>query len=57
MGLLVAGLLSDHLGGELGPALALLAVGPLTVAALVLLKYPETAGMELEEINPEDRIA
>ena len=28
LGLLVAGVLSDRLGGELGPALALLAVGP-----------------------------
>jgi MFS family permease len=55
VGLLVAGLLSDHLGGELGPALALLALGPLTVAGLVLLKYPETAGLELEDLNPEDR--
>lgn len=54
-GLLFAGLLSDRLGGELGPALALLALGPLIVAALVLLKYPETAGRELEDINPEDQ--
>jgi len=55
LGLIVAGWLSDALDGRLGPALALLAVGPLIVAALVLLKYPETAGQELEDINPEDR--
>ena len=55
LGNLVAGRLSDALDGRLGPALALLAVGPLVVAALVILKYPETAGQELEEINPEDR--
>ncbi|MYH42679.1 MAG: MFS transporter [Acidimicrobiaceae bacterium] len=55
LGLIVAGGLSDALDGRLGPALALLAVGPLIVAALVLLKYPETVGQELEEINPEDR--
>lgn len=54
-GLLTAGWLSDQLGGRLGPALALLAAGPLIVAALVLLKFPETAGLELEDLNPEDR--
>jgi hypothetical protein len=54
-GLLVAGTLSDRLGGQLGPALALLALGPIVVAALVLFRYPETAGRELEDINPEDR--
>ena len=54
LGNLVAGRLSDALDGRLGPALALLAVGPLMVAVLVMWKYPETAGQELEEINPED---
>ena len=55
LGLFVAGWLSDSLDGRLGPALALLAVGPLAVAALVMWKYPETAGQELEDLNPEDR--
>ena len=55
LGNLVAGRLSDALDGRLAPALALLAVGPLIVAVLVLWKYPETAGQELEDINPEDR--
>ena len=55
LGLFVAGWLSDSLDGRLGPALALLAVGPLAVAALVVWKYPETAGQELEDLNPEDR--
>lgn len=54
LGLVVAGWLSDSLDGRVGPALALLAVGPLAVAALVLWKYPETAGQELEDLNPED---
>lgn len=54
-GLLTAGWLSDQLGGRLGPALALLAAGPLIVAVLVLVKFPETAGLELEDLNPEDR--
>ena len=40
----------------LGPALALLSVGPLVMALLVLIAYPETAHRELEELNPEDRI-
>ena len=54
LGLLIAGPLSDHLGG-LGPTLALLAVGPAVLAVLVLTRYPETAHLELEDINPEDR--
>lgn len=54
VGLVTAGFISDRLGGELGPALALLAIGPVIVAGLVRFRYPETAGLELEEINPED---
>jgi MFS family permease len=54
-GLLVAGTLSDRFGG-LGPALSLLAVGPLVLVGLVLLAYPETAHRELEDINPEDEL-
>ena len=54
VGLLVAGRLSDLLDGQIGPALALLAAGPMIVAVLVLWKYPETAGKELEVLNPED---
>lgn len=57
VGLLTAGWLSDRLGGELGPALALLALGPVAVAALVVTRYPETAGHELEDLNPEDTAA
>ena len=57
LGVIVAGWLSDVLDGRLGPALALLAVGPLAVAALVMWKYPETTGQELEDLNPEDRDA
>ena len=55
IGLLTAGALSEAWDG-LGPALALLAVGPLVMALLVLVAYPETAHRELEELNPEDRI-
>ena len=54
VGLLSAGYLSDR-WGSFGPALWLLAAGPLAVALLVLAAYPETANLELEELNPEDR--
>jgi MFS family permease len=53
IGLLVAGLLSDRWDG-LGPALCVLAIGPVAMAVLVLVAYPETAHRELEELNPED---
>ncbi|MDG2027140.1 MAG: MFS transporter [Acidimicrobiales bacterium] len=53
-GLVFVGQLSDR-WGEIGPPLAILAAGPIIVAWLVLRFYPETAGLELEEINPEDR--
>ena len=55
-GLLAAGPLADHVGG-LGHALALLAIGPAVLAVLVLARYPETAHLSLEDINPEDRVA
>jgi MFS family permease len=55
LGLALAGVLGDHFG-RLGPAMAILAVGPVLVAALVLGVYPETAGRELEELNPEDDV-
>jgi MFS family permease len=56
IGLASAGFLSDRWNG-LGPALALLSIGPLLMAALVLIAYPETARRELEELNPEDLLA
>jgi len=55
LGLGIAGALSDRWNG-LGPALALLAIGPLLMAVLVLVKYPETVHRELEDLNPEDRL-
>jgi MFS family permease len=54
IGLVSAGLLSDRFG-TLGPALAIVAVGPLLLAFLIVLAYPETAHVELEDLNPEDR--
>lgn len=55
-GLVLAGVLSDRIG-HIGPAMAVLGAGPLLLAALVLAAYPETAGRELEDLNPEDRPA
>ncbi len=52
-GLAIAGRLADHYG-RFGPGIAMLAVGPLILAAMVILFYPETAFLELEELNPED---
>lgn len=54
IGLAMAGLLADRLGG-LGPALALLAVGPALVVVMIVVLYPETTGRPLEDINPIDR--
>ncbi len=54
IGLISAGVLSDRFG-RIAPAMTILAVGPVLVAILVLTRYPETAGRELEDLNPEDR--
>jgi MFS family permease len=56
IGLAAAGRLADRWDG-LGPALTVLAIGPLLMAVLVLVAYPETAHRELEELNPEDQLA
>ncbi|HEX2046278.1 MAG TPA: MFS transporter [Acidimicrobiales bacterium] len=53
-GLILCGVLSDSFG-RIGPAMSILAAGPLLLAVLVLAAYPETAGKELEDLNPEDR--
>lgn len=53
IGLYAVGKLSDQTLA-VGPAMMMLTVGPLIVAALILFLFPETAGLELEEINPED---
>lgn len=53
-GLIVAGIIADR--SSLGEAMAVLLVGPLLVGLLVLTRFPETARVELEELNPEDRV-
>lgn len=54
-GLIFAGRMSDHFH-RYGPGLAMLALAPFAVAVLVLTLYPETAHVELEELNPEDAL-
>ena len=55
-GLVVTGLLTEPSGG-LGRALAVVCVGGLAASLLILLRFPETAREELEDINPADRRA
>ncbi|MDQ3574460.1 MAG: MFS transporter [Actinomycetota bacterium] len=52
-GLLIVGHLAAS-SDSLGPAMALLALGPAVLAVAVVVAYPETAHRELEELNPED---
>jgi MFS family permease len=54
LGLLVVGTLSDRSGG-IAAAMPVVAVGPAVLAVLILVAYPETAHLTLEDINPEDR--
>lgn len=54
IGLALVGTLADRFG-RIGPAMAVLAAAPLLLALLVIVAYPETAGAELEDLNPEDR--
>ncbi len=55
VGLLVGGRLADSVG--FASAFGLLAIGPAIVLVLIVFLYPETAGQELEELNPTDRTA
>jgi MFS family permease len=54
LGLLVVGTLSDRTGG-IAAVMPVVAVGPALLAVLILVAYPETAHMALEDINPEDQ--
>jgi MFS family permease len=56
LGLLLVGWLVGR-GLSYGPAMTVMALGPLVVAVLVMTLYPETAHRELEDMNPEDRVA
>jgi DHA1 family inner membrane transport protein len=54
VGLVLVGNLVDRWDTYAGP-MALVAIGPLIVALLVLTRFPETARLELEELNPQDQ--
>lgn len=51
-GLAAAGIMADAWG--YGTAFTVLVAGPILVAILVLVFYPETTKRSLEELNPED---
>jgi MFS family permease len=55
VGLIVVGALRDA-GWSFAGAIAVVAGGELVAAAIVVLAYPETAHLELEQINPEDAV-
>ena len=52
VGLVAGGYMIESWG--YGTAFSILMAGPLLVAVLVLLFYPETTRRSLEELNPED---
>jgi MFS family permease len=52
-GLLIAGEVGDRIG--LPRTFLYLAIGPVLLAALILIAYPETAHHTLEDLNPEDQ--
>lgn len=56
VGLLAVGYLVDR-WGRMGPAMSLMLVGPMAVAVLLAVAYPETAHRTLEEVNPEDTLS
>lgn len=56
VGLIGAGIALDA-GCSYGAVMAVLALGPFAVSAIVWRTFPETANVGLEELNPEDRNA
>jgi len=53
VGILVVGWARDH-GYSFGHIMGVMAVGQLVAAYLAFRHYPETAHLELEQLNPED---
>jgi len=52
-GLVLVGIIVDRLDNY-GHALAIVGIGPMLAAALVMARFPETARVELEALNPDD---
>jgi MFS family permease len=55
-GLLLVGSLVDH-GWSYGRAMLLVGTGQVLAAAIAYVAYPETAHLQLEQINPQDALA
>ncbi len=55
IGILLVGYLRDR-GLSFGEVIGLVAIGQLVAAALAFRCYPETAHLELEQLNPEDPV-
>ena len=53
VGILAVGYLRDR-GESFGTLIAMMAVGQLIAAWLAYRHYPETAHLELEQLNPQD---
>ena len=53
LGLISTGLLSSAIG-TIGPALAVVAIGPVVMVILIVVAFPESAGRRLEELNDEE---
>ncbi len=53
VGILLVGILRDH-GWSYGAAMALTAVAQMASIAIAFVYYPETAHLELEQLNPDD---
>lgn len=53
LGLVIVGQLAVR-WDDLGSAIGVLVLAPIIVAVVILVAYPETAGRELEEFNPDD---
>ena len=54
VGVVTVGYLGSTLYSNVGTPLALMGAGPLFLAVIVFFKFPETKGLDLETINPED---
>lgn len=53
VGLLLAGLLSDEVGG-LGPAIAICGLAPLLAAIFIVPRLPEAAHRNLDDVSPSE---